>query len=220
MSTARASVRDPELESEFVPGPPPDDFAEGSAPEGRHRKLGNYLLDTGLQLRLASYLIGVAVVLCAALGFMLYRAWRETSRMIALADPEIAESLARALAQADRWRLVLVACVLVLIVILLLAATVVITHRIAGPAFAIGRTCRRVADGKLSPPHPLRAGDLLVRLASDVAGMIDSLRAREERERDLLVLSAARLRDPNGDVEAVALELEALAAEKGTRIGS
>jgi hypothetical protein len=212
MSTAPAPTAGPIVEPEALPKPPP-----GGA---RNRRLRNYLLDTGLQLKLASYLIGVAVLLSLFLGWMLYSAWRETSRVIALADPETAESLAQALATEDRGRLVIVSAALAVILLCLLAAAVVITHRIAGPAFAIGRTCRRVADGDLTPPRPLRDGDLLVDLAGDVSNMVDALRAREALEREVLARGASRLRAGGGDAGGVASELEALAKEKGIRIGS
>ena len=194
--------------------PPPP--ASGGA---RNRKLKNYLLDTGLQLRLASYLIGVAVLLSAYLGWMLYQAWRETSKVIALSDPETGDSLAAALAAEDRGRIVVVSAALVFILLMLLASAIVITHRIAGPAFALGRTCRRVADGNLARPWPLRRGDLLVDLAGEVANMVDALRDRETAERDLLAQGAARLRGLGGEGAEVAAELEALAKEKGSRLG-
>jgi HAMP domain-containing protein len=213
MSEAPAPAAGPLAEPEALPKPPP-----GSP---RNRKLRNYLLDIGLQLKLTSYLIAVAVILSAFLGWKLYQAWRETSQVIALNDPETAESLAQALAAEDRGRIVFVAAALALVLLCLLVASVVITHRIAGPAFAIGRTCRRVADGDLTPPRPLRQGDLLMGLGGDVANMVDALRAREALEREVLARSASRLRAAGGaDGAAVASELEALAKEKGIRIGS
>src|SRR5512146_1378653 len=99
------------------------------------RRVRNYLLDTSLQLRLASYLVAVATVLSVGLGWLLWRAYRETSRVIALGDLDVGESIAQALASEDRWRMVLVSGALTLVLVCLLGAAVVITHRIAGPAF-------------------------------------------------------------------------------------
>lgn len=211
MSTAPAPAG-PLPEPATLPPPP----ARGGA---HNRKLRNYLLDTGLQLRLASYLIGVAVMLSVFLGWKLYQAWRETSQVIALQDPETGDSLAAALAAEDRGRIVLVSAVLVFILVMLLASAIVITHRIAGPAFALGRTCRRVADGNLARPWPLRRGDLLVDLAGEVSNMVDALRDRETAERDLLEQCAARLRGTGGEAAAVVADLEALAEEKASRLG-
>jgi hypothetical protein len=203
----------------------PPEHPEAQAPsaaDGRsHRRVRNYLVDTGLQLRLASYLLGVAVVLCAGLGWLLYQAYQETSRVIALGDPDAGEGLARALASEDRGRIVLVAAALGGVLLCLLGAAVVITHRIAGPAFAIGRTCREVGEGLLRRPRPLRTRDLLVELGQDVAAMVEALRAREAAELELARRAAGALRDPGASAaarDAAAEALERLAAEKQARL--
>jgi hypothetical protein len=196
------------------PAPPP-----GTEPgERRHRRVRNYLVDTSLQLRLASYLLTVAAVLSAGLGWLLWQAWQETSRVIALGASDAADSLAGALAAEDRGRLLLVAAALVGVLLCLLLAAVVITHRIAGPAFAIGRTCRQVAEGQLPRPRPLRSGDLLVELGEDVALMVEALRTREAVERDLLVAAAGGLRDAGAGADAAGALLERLVEEKGERL--
>jgi HAMP domain-containing protein len=184
------------------------------------RHLRNYLLDTGLQLRLASYLIAVATALGLGLGWLLWRAYRETSAMLEL-DPAVGAALSRELAREDRFRIIAVAVALAVLLVCLLVAAVLVTHRIAGPAYAIRRTCKRVAEGDLGEPPPLRTGDLLSELADEAAEMVRALRAREERERDAIVSAAGVLRDPLVPAQTrqeVARELEALAAEKDRRL--
>ena len=183
----------------------------------------NYLLDTSLQLKLASYLLATATALSVGLGWLLWSAYRETSRVVALGDPEVGDSIAAALATEDRWRIVLVSVALVLVLLCLLGAAVVITHRVAGPAFVIRRTCAQVAEGNLARPRPLRDHDLLVDLADAVATMVDALRDREAIDRDAMVRAAATLRDPAATKDAAAsaaAELERLAAEKEARLRS
>jgi hypothetical protein len=163
----------------------------------------------------------VAVLLSIGLGWLLWQAYQETSRVIALGDPDTAESLAGALAAEDRGRILLVAVALAGVLLCLLAAAVVITHRIAGPAFAIARTCRQVGEGKLARPRPLRTGDLLVELSLEVAAMVDALRDREEREREVALAAAGALRDAGSGPEvrlAAAARLEHLAGEKKERL--
>ncbi len=187
------------------------------------RRVRNYLLDTSLQLRLASYLLAVALMLSAALGWLLWSAYSETSRVVALADPEVGESIATLLAREDRLRMIWLAAVLGGVLLCLLGAAVVVTHRIAGPAFVIGRTCRQVGEGNLARPRPLRSHDLLTDLADDVAGMVDALRAREEAEREAVLQAASCLRDPArsaADRLAAADELERIAQEKSKRLVS
>lgn len=202
--------------------PAPAPAPAPAAADGRHhRRVRNYLVDGSLQLRLASYLVAAALVLCAGLGWLLFQAYRETSRVIALGDPDAGDSIARALASEDRGRIVVVAVALAAVLVCLLLAAVVITHRIAGPAFAIARTCREVGEGLLRRPRPLRARDLLVELGQEVATMVDALRAREAEERDLASAAAATLRDPAAAAEAraaAAAALEALARRKQARL--
>lgn len=201
--------------------PPPDAPAPSGDTSAEHRKpkryIRNYLLDTGLQLKLASYLLAFAVALSLGLGWHLWTAYRETSEVVALAAPEVAS----ALASEDKWRIVQVSMILVLVLACLLGASVVITHRIAGPAFVIRRTCTNVAEGNLSRPRPLRNHDLLVELADAAAVMVDALRDREAQDREALLRGAAALRDPDASPDAraaAAAELERLASEKETRL--
>ncbi len=217
MGTAAAPTTGP-----LRTGPPaePARALPGRTPK---RHVRNYLLDTSLQLRLASYLLAAATALSLGLGALLWRAYRETSRVIALGDPDVGDSIAQALAREDRWRIVLVAVALAAVLLCLLGAAVVITHRIAGPAFVIGRTCREIRGGKLVRPRPLRSRDLLVDLADDVASMVDALRDREEREREIALAAIATLRDPVATGEAraaAAAALERLAEEKEARLRS
>jgi hypothetical protein len=208
-----------------APASAPEHAAAPALPDPRaaKRRVRNYLLDTGLQLRLASYLLAVATALSLGLGGLLYSAYRETSRVIALGEPEVGESIAAALAAEDRGRIVLVAVALAAVLVCLLGAAVVITHRIAGPAFVIRRTCGQIAEGSLARPRPLRNHDLLVDLADAVAAMVDALRSREGTEREAVARAAATLRDPCATPDAraaAAAELERLAAEKEARLAS
>lgn len=209
------SLAEAQPQPEDLPAPPP--------PKAR-RHLRNYLLDTGLQLRLASYLVGVATLLSIFLGVMLWRAYREASQVMQLKlPPGLAETFGHALDQEDQRRIFLVVGALVLVNLFLLLAAVLVTHRIAGPAYAVGRTCRRVAEGDLTEPPPLRSRDLLVELGEEVLAMVRQLRAREARERELLAAAAAVLRDPLSPAPArqeQARQLEALASEKERRLGS
>jgi methyl-accepting chemotaxis protein len=197
--------------------PPPEDLRPP------RRRVRNYLLDTGLQLRLASYLVAVATVLSLGLGWLLWSAYRETSRVVALGAPDAGESIAAALAAEDRARIAFVAIVLAAVLVCLLGAAVVVTHRIAGPAYVLRNACGRIADGDLSRPRPLRSHDLLVDLADGVSGMVDALRAREEADREVVARAAAVLRDPRSSADAraaAAAELERVAAEKEARLAS
>lgn len=198
----------------------PASAGTGDAKETTPRRLiRNYLIDSSLQLRFASYLVAVACALSLALGYLLWNAYRESSRLVALGDPRVDDALAAMLAQEDRQRMVWLALALVVVVACLLVFAVVVTHRVAGPAVALERTCRRVAEGDLSRPRPLRRRDLLVDLSDEISLMIEALRDREEAEIAALKGVAAQLRKLGVAPEReCAAALEKLAAEKQGRV--
>lgn len=185
------------------------------------RRVKNYLINTRLQLRFASWLLAVAAAISIALGWVLWRSYAETSRVVALADPEVADSLAAAFASEDRQRMVWLAAALAAVLLCLLGFAVVMTHRIAGPAFVIGRTCRHVAEGNLERPRPLRERDMLVELADEVIHMVDAIRDREEAERASIAAVVLRLQNPAASAEDRRKDLavlEQLAAAKAQRL--
>lgn len=193
-------------------------------PQGiRKRRVKNYLINTKLQLRFASWLLAVAAAISVVLGWVLWRSYAETSRVVALADPEVAEALAAAFASEDRARMVWLAVALAVVLVCLLGFAVVMTHRIAGPAFVLARTCRQVGEGNYERPRPLRERDMLVELGDDVAQMVDAVRDRDQDERDRLLAALGRLAEPgaSADDRKRAVEaLEQLAAEKAKRLAT
>jgi methyl-accepting chemotaxis protein len=189
------------------------------AEEVPRRRIRNYLLDSNMQLRFASYLVAVAAAISVGLGYLLWIAYRESSRLVALGDPRVDDALAAILAREDRVRMVWLAAGLAAIVVCLLVFAIVVTHRVAGPAVALSKTCRRVASGDLSRPRPLRRKDLLVDLADEVALMVEALREREESEQVVLAEVAADLRKAGGGaVLGAAGRIERLAGDKAARL--
>ncbi len=190
------------------------------AAEAPRRRIRNYLIDASIQLRFASYLVAVACAISLGLGWRLWIAYSEASRLVSLGDPSVDQALSKMLQQEDRARMVWLAAALVVIVLCLLFFAIVVTHRVAGPTVAMAVTCRRVADGDLSRPRSLRRRDLLVDLADEMALMVEGLREREEKERAALLEVAATLRKTGvaGAVHDAATRLEELAGEKAARI--
>ena len=189
--------------------------AASAALASPRRKLRNFLLDPGLQLRLGGYLASVAVGLSVALGWQVWRAYSEASALVVLGDPRSDEVVAAMLRAHDRTRMLWTAVVLAGVVVCLLGLAVVVTHRIAGPALVLARACREVAAGTLARPRPLRKTDLLVGLADELAAMVDALRAREEDERERIALAARSIAAAPEQTRAI---LEQIAAEKAHRL--
>jgi hypothetical protein len=146
------------------------------------RKVRNYLLDAGLQLRYTATIVVVAIFLTAGLGFKMYQATREISRIIlftGLADPATAQELQGQFANSDRvvlWGIVGFGFVLVLSIS---AVGILITHKVVGPLYKIASLFGRVRDNRLgSAPPGLRKGDELQEFYSSFREMHQAVRDR------------------------------------------
>jgi hypothetical protein len=146
------------------------------------RKMRNYLLDAGLQLRYTLTIVVVAVFLTAGLGFKMYQATREISRNIlftGLADPATAQELQQQFANSDRivlWGIIGFGIVLVLSIS---AVGILITHKVVGPLYKISSLFARVRDNRMSPaPAGLRKGDELQDFYTGFREMHEAVRER------------------------------------------
>ena len=148
------------------------------------RKVRNYLLDVGLQLRYTATIVVVAIFLTAGLGFKMYQATRDVSKVIlwtSLVDPASADELQSQFANSDRvvlWGIVGFGVVLVLSIG---AVGILITHKVAGPLYKIASFFGKVRDNRLGPtPANLRKGDELQEFYGAFKEMHGSLRTRAE----------------------------------------
>jgi hypothetical protein len=157
--------------------------APGSRPVYK-RKVRNYLLDVGLQLRYTATIVVVAIFLTAGLGFKMYQATRDVSKVIlwtSLVDPASADELQSQFANSDRvvlWGIVGFGVVLILSIS---AVGILITHKVAGPLYKIASFFGKIRDNRLGPtPANLRKGDELQEFYGAFKEMHTSLRARAE----------------------------------------
>src|SRR5204863_483857 len=148
------------------------------------RKVRNYLLDVGLQLRYTATIVVVAIFLTGGLGFKMYQATRDVSKVIlwtSLVDPSSADELQAQFANSDRvvlWGIIGFGVVLILSIS---AVGILITHKVAGPLHKIATFFGRVRDNRLGPaPTALRKGDELQEFYGAFKEMYQSLRTRAE----------------------------------------
>jgi uncharacterized ion transporter superfamily protein YfcC len=158
------------------------DATAGGTPLRHKRKLRNYLLDAGLQVRYTAFIIAVAIFLTAVLGYRIYEATRDTSKVIfmtGLVDPSVTSELQAQFRANDRIVLFGIVGFGALLVFSIFAAGIWITHKVAGPLFSISVICGRVRDNKLSPSlRQLRKGDELQEFYSSFREMYEALRTR------------------------------------------
>jgi len=157
------------------------------------RKVKNYLIDVGLQLRYTATIVIVAVVLTVILGFRIYQATQDTSKVIlwtGLVDPATAQELQTQFAQSDRtvvWGIIGFGIILVLSIG---GVGILLTHKVAGPLYKISSFFGRIRDNRLGPaPAKLRKGDELQNFYLSFREMHQAVRGRVED--DVRVLDEA-----------------------------
>ena len=148
------------------------------------RKVRNYLLDVGLQLRYTATIVVVAIFLTAGLGYKMYQATRDISKVIlwtGLVDPTSAQELQSQFSNSDKvvlWGIIGFGIVLVLSIS---AVGILITHKVAGPLYKITSLFGRVRDNRLGPaPAGLRKGDELQDFYTGFREMHQAIRGRVE----------------------------------------
>ena len=157
------------------------------------RSIRNYLLDSKLQLRYAMAMVMLSSLLTAGLGYIWYRQMRETSMTVevkALAsmdvDDDEIQQLRGEMKSQDNLRLLALVGFGVLFALVMLGYGIVLTHKIAGPLFKVGRYMTDVKEGKLGPVYNLRKGDQLQEFFEVYKGMHHALRERQREELALL----------------------------------
>ena len=157
------------------------------------RKVKNYLLDVGLQLRYTATIVVIAVVLTAILGHRIYQATQDTSKVIlwtGLVDPATAQELQSQFAQSDRTVLFGIIGFGIILVLSIGGVGILLTHKVAGPLYKISSFFGRIRDNKLGPaPAKLRKGDELQDFYLSFREMHQAVRGRVED--DVRVLEGA-----------------------------
>jgi hypothetical protein len=176
-------------------------IADGGAPKYR-RRMRNYLLDVGLQVRYTMTIVIVAVAVTAGLGYKMYQATRDISKVIELsgmADPVVAAELRGQFSESDKWVLWGIVGFGVVLVISVSAVGILITHKVAGPLFRVAGFLTRVRDDRFGAiPPPLRKGDELQEFYLSFREMHQALRQRIEGDVKVLDEALASLAQPGG----------------------
>lgn len=102
---------------------------------------------------------------------------------------------ARSLEQRQQTTLTVLWLALGLFVVLVALASVVVTHRVAGPVFKLRRHLRKLGDGNLADPGKLRRGDELAELFEVYGETLSKLRERQQRRLELVERALAEAGD-------------------------
>ena len=200
---------------------------------GRHqRSIKNYLLDAPFQLKYTGYLVGVALVISIVLGIFL---WRTSNKVVDESakvsdvvkmsikndpiygdNPELMKSFTDSSVESDnrvaaQQRAMLYSVVggLSLLCIMIGLVGIYITHKIAGPVFKMKNLLKQVGQGKLNfPRYGLRKGDELQHFFDVFLKMTDDLKARQQREVEMLEAGIAAAKTSGASEDALAKIVE------------
>lgn len=190
-----------------------------NAPRTHKRKLRNYLLNRGVQLRFTALMVGLSALLTSGLGYYWYAEVQKASdvvrasAMATLSDAGI-KQLDAELAAADFKRLMLLIAFGVAFALLMAAYGIVMTHKYAGPIFKMGRHMDDIANNRVYELWDLRRGDQLKDFFIKFKAMHAALRQRIEA--DMLLINQLIMAIERGDVPKDHLpRLKAMLKQKG-----
>lgn len=163
----------------------------------------NYLVDRAFQLKYAALLAVIGASLSAAFGVLMIVIEMESFRP--LHGTLSAEGLA-ALRRVELTQLGMTAVTSILMAVSLGLLGILVTHRVAGPIYVLGRYVSVLARGRYPMMRPLRKRDELKGFFERFREAVESLRARDEeeaRELDTVLERVAALASREPEIEAL-----------------
>ncbi|HJL19190.1 MAG TPA: hypothetical protein RMH99_26230 [Sandaracinaceae bacterium LLY-WYZ-13_1] len=185
--------------------------SKGTQPK---RRLRNFLLDPGFQLKYTGMVVGVTVLVTGAVGYWLgseaYAYSQENSELLmthaAGVSPELFEFLQEEAEAKDAEVLnsiILGISALVVTLALALGFTgIIVTHKVVGPAYKLKLLLGKIEEGNFAVRGGLRKGDELQDVGEAFKRMVSSLRERREEELAQLdeAIEAARSSETDEEV--------------------
>ena len=180
----------------------------------QRRQIRNYLLDRKFQLSFTLIIVFTSGLLTAGLGYFWYSEMRETSesariRALTVMGEDGVKEIETQLASQDRRRLMVLAGFGILLALVLAVYGIIVTHRVAGPLYKIGRHMEDLKQGKLHTLWDLRKGDQLREFWQHFKEMHDAIRERAEYDVEVLNNAIAALEEA-GDSNPAKDQLGAL----------
>lgn len=181
-----------------------------SAPETQKFQRRTVLIKRSLQLKYVGLVFLSVLIASVIVGGDIYYSM---TRIILSENPSLAATL-------TQFNTIIVVKIALYLVIMLLISLYV-SHRFAGPIYRFEKSAQVVSEGDLTHRVSLRTGDELMELQEEFNGMLSSLQALLQKDRDSAARLSQRLAalgqklaaaDPSlkAELEAVALEMKSL----------
>jgi len=197
------------------------------------RKMTNMLVDKRFQLKYTLFLVAVSLAVFSVLGWLYYSELKTTTELLQIdasfenlsgpgnASAPAAEEYARAFdmdMQAEakgrdtRASVALLAAVAALVLVLM-GAGIWLTHKVAGPMYALSRFMEAAQQGRWKDIRVFRKGDEFLYLAEQFQKLAGRIREVHQQELISLLETAQSLTDGKSDDAAKKLA-EVIAAKK------
>ncbi len=181
------------------------------------RRIRNLLIDRQFQLKWVTRIILIITVIVLIMGYFLYKTVADaTDQMLAqkLGDLELTESSVKAfMTQAEHDKHLTIyklAAWLIALAAFVSTATIILTHKVAGPIYKMRKIFRVVNDSNLYITERLRKGDELKEAFDDFDDMLRRLREKRRTDREVLCTVREILKDKDGQAQEVLKDLDAI----------
>jgi hypothetical protein len=184
------------------------------------RKLSNYLLNRGLQLRYILLVTILSGIISGSLGYLIYQQRHAASESIerdlaALTQDDASlkgfqEQVAAGMAAEDRALVYKMVGVGVGLVVILSLYLLIMTHKVAGPLYKVSLYFDKMGEGRLGNVWGLRKGDMLQDFFGNFKEMHEAVRTRAQSDVITLESAAATLRAKAAGNATLTAELDAL----------
>ena len=183
------------------------------------RKLSNYLLNRGLQLRYILLVTILSGIISGSLGYLIYQQRHAASESIerdlaALTRDDnslkdFQQQVAAGMAAEDRALVYKMVGVGVGLVVILSLYLLIMTHKVAGPLYKVSMYFDKMSEGRLGNVWGLRKGDMLQDFFGNFKEMHEAVRTRAQSDVITMDSAASALRaKAAGNAELLA-ELDA-----------
>jgi nitrogen fixation/metabolism regulation signal transduction histidine kinase len=193
------------------------------------RKLSNYLLNKSFQLKQTLFLVLVALAIFAVLGWLYYTEVKATTELMEIDqkteqllstvqlpdDPYAAEfdqEMKQETESRDKRTSYLLLGTVAVLVLALACAGIYISHKVAGPLYALSLFIKAAMEGKWRRIRPFRKGDEFADVGDQFKALVDSIRKKHEDE--LLIINQALSDLEAAKADAARQKLSALAQDK------
>lgn len=180
------------------------------------RSFKNYVIKRRFQWKWTSLLLLVTCGIFGVLAAYIYTTEQQASEQIILGLNQMGYEAAEADLMAEMFRdedtsiLSLLIGIASGLITALVAIGITLTHRVAGPVYALELFIQQVRNGSYRPIRGFRKGDEFQELAESFQAMVSSLHEKEEDEIKQL---QSLLNSPGISAELVT-QLEGMIAEK------